>query len=233
VGLDGPLGDVHSVAPSTDPHSISLSSDGKKLAYSKFQLKQNIWSISIPRSEVLSIRDAQPVTTGNQVIESHDLSPDGRFITFDGNRLGGDADIYRMPLEGGTAQLIADLPGDTFSPVWSPDGTEIAFEGTTPGTRRSGLFVVPANGGDPRLIVDFPGPDAYPAWSPDGLDIAFMSRGPQGNDPLRSGSIDGFPMLIPRLGPRWREPGLRCGIRVGDCIEDRWGCNSVRSPDAK
>ncbi len=148
---------------SSDPHSISLSRDGKKLAYSKFQLIQNIWSIPIPRSEVLSITDAQPVTTGNQVIETHDLSPDGRFITYDGSRLG-NSDIYRMPLEGGTAQLIADLPLDAFSPDWSPDGTEIAFEGVTPGTK-SAIFVVSANGGDPRLIVDFPGFDANPAWS--------------------------------------------------------------------
>ena len=43
----------------------------------KFTVAQNIWSIPIPRSGSVSIRDAVPVTTGNQVIESHDLSPDG------------------------------------------------------------------------------------------------------------------------------------------------------------
>jgi len=183
VGIDGPLEDVQSVAGSSDPHSISLSKDGKKLAYSKFQLRQNIWSIPIPRSEVLSIKDAQPVTTGNQVIESHDLSPDGRFITFDGSRLG-NADIYRMPLEGGTAQLIADLPRDAFAPDWSPDGTEIAFHSAMTEGTLSDLFVVSANGGDPRLIVDFPGFDINPAWSPDGLHITFRSRGPQRDDPF-------------------------------------------------
>ena len=212
VGPDGPLGDVQSVASSSDPHSISLSRDGKKLAYSKFQLIQNIWSIPIPRSEVLSIKDAQPVTTGNQVIETHDLSPDGRFITFDGSRLG-NADIYRMPVEGGTAQLIADLPGDAFSPVWSPNGTEIVFEGATPGTR-SGLFVVPANGGDPRLIVDFPGFDSNSAWSPDGLHIAFHSRGPQENDPLRIWTVS-----RERVGDAWGDP-----VRLTDfrCIFPDW-----------
>jgi Tol biopolymer transport system component len=212
VGPDGPLGDVQSVASSSDPHSISLSRDGKKLAYSKFQLIQNIWSIPIPRSEVLSIRDAQPVTTGNQVIETHDLSPDGRFITFDGSRLG-NADIYRMPLEGGTAQLIADLPGDAFSPVWSPDGTEIAFQGATPGTK-NGLFVVPANGGDPRLIADFPGAEGSPAWSPDGLHIAFHSQGPQGSDPNAIWTVS-----RERVGDAWGDP-----VRLTDfrCIFPDW-----------
>jgi Tol biopolymer transport system component len=214
VGLDGPLGDVHSVAPSTDPHSISLSRDGKKLAYSKFQLIQNIWSIPIPRSEVLSIKDAQPVTTGNQVIESHDLSPDGRFITYDGSRLG-NADIYRMPLEGGTAQLIADLPGDAYSPVWSPDGTEIAFHAGTPGTTKANaVFVVSANGGEPRLIVDFPGEDGNPAWSPDGLNIAFSSLGPQRDDPYAIWTVS-----RERVGDAWGDP-----VRLTDfrCVAPDW-----------
>ncbi len=199
VGLDGPLGDVQSVATSTDPHSISVSTDGKKLAFSKFHLRQNIWSIPIPRSEVLSIRDAQPVTTGNQVIESHDLSPDGRFVTFDGSRLG-NADIYRMPVEGGNAQLIADLPGSAFAPVWSPDGTEIAFFGGLGATNHA-IFVVSANGGDPRLIVDFPFGDLDPSWSPDGLTIAFLSRGSQQNDPYAVWTVS-----RESVGDAWGDP---------------------------
>jgi len=212
VGPDGPLGDVQSVVSSSDPHSISLSRNGKKLAYSKFQLRQNIWSIPIPRSEVLSIKDAQPVTTGNQVIEVHDLSPDGRFITYSGSRLG-NADIYRMPLEGGTAQLIADLPGDAFYPAWSPDGTEIAFYAVLPGTG-SGLFVVPANGGDPRLVADFPHGDLNSAWSPDGLHIAFPARGPQVSDPNAIWTVS-----RERVGDDWGDP-----VRLTDftCLVPDW-----------
>jgi len=199
VGPDGPLGDVQRVAGPSDPHSISVSSDGRKLAYSKFRLKQNIWSIPIPRSEVLSITDAEPVTTGNQVIENHDLSRDGRFITYDGSRLG-NADIYRMPLEGGNPRLVADLPGDAFWPAWSPDGTQIAFHSTTPGTM-SALFVGSAAGGNPRLIVDFPYYDARPSWSPDGLQIAFNSNGPQGND-----SQNIWTVSRERVGDEWGDP---------------------------
>ena len=59
-----------SVPGISDPHSISVSADGRRLAYSKFTARQNIWSIPIPRSGQVSVRDAIPVTTGNQVIES-------------------------------------------------------------------------------------------------------------------------------------------------------------------
>jgi len=146
------------------------------------------------------------------VIETHDLSPDGRFITYDGSRLG-NADIYRMPLEGGTAQLIVDLPGDAFSPDWSPDGTEIAFYAVTPGTRAA-IFVVSANGGDPRLIADFPGLELGPAWSPDGLDIAFMSPGPQENDPYRIWTVS-----RESVGDAWGDP-----VRLTDftCFDPDW-----------
>jgi Tol biopolymer transport system component len=151
------------------------------------------------------------VTTDNQVIEKHDVSPDGRFITYDGSRLG-NADIYRIPLEGGTAQLIADLPGDAFGPVWSPDGNEIAFYAQTPGTR-STIFVVSANGGDPRVVVDRPMSDDFPTWSPDGLHIAFHSQGPQGIDSPRIWTVS-----RERVGDAWGDP-----VRLTD-----FGC---RTPD--
>jgi TolB protein len=119
-----------------------------------------------------------------------------------------------MPLEGGTAQLIADLPGDAFEPVWSPDGTEIAFHSSITEGTKSGLFVVPANGGDPRLIADFPGSDSDPAWSPDGLHIAFHSQGPQGSDSIRIWIVS-----RDRVGDAWGDP-----VRLTDftCFDPDW-----------
>jgi len=181
---DGPLGPPRSVLPSSDPHSISISADGRKLAYSDFTARQNIRSIPIPRSGSVSISDAVPVTTGNQVIESHSLSPDGEWIVFDSNLRGG-LDIYRQRLEGGPSQptLVADITGEAYGPDWSPDGTEIVFYNMTAEARNE-LLVVSADGGTPKRIWDHPGDDTWlPNWSPDGLAIAFQSRGFQGVEP--------------------------------------------------
>jgi Tol biopolymer transport system component len=182
VGADGPRGPARSVLGSSDPHSISISADGRRLAYAKFLVAQNIWSIPIPRSGVVSTEDAVPVTTGNQVIEEHSLSPDGEWIAFDSD-LQGEFDIYKQRLTGGSPELVVDITGDAFDPVWSPDGSEIAFYAGRGTGGESDVFVMPADGGTPEQITHFPGFDNSPSWSPDGLSIAYHSQGPTGSWP--------------------------------------------------
>jgi len=176
VGPDGPRGPPRSVLASSDAHSISISADGRRLAYARFPAAQNIWSIPIPQPGVASIKDAVPVTEGNQLIETHSVSPDGDSIVYE-SALRGNFDIYKQALTGGEATRIADLPGDAFTPQWSPDGSEIAFySADTDGSRA--IFVVPAGGGGvPNLIEGPPGNNTDPKWSPDGLSIAFLSWG--------------------------------------------------------
>src|SRR5580692_6633014 len=53
---------------------------------------------------------------------SLDISPDGKTIVFE--LLG---DIYTLPISGGEAKcIVCGLPFDS-QPVYSPDGSEIAF----------------------------------------------------------------------------------------------------------
>jgi len=177
VGSDGTRGSPRSIPSSSDPHTISVSSDGRKLAYSNLVEKQNIWSLPIPASGTVSITDAVQITLGNRVVENHSLSPDGEWIAFDGSGRD-DLDIYKQPLAGGTAQLLVDVIGDAMSPDWSPDGTEISFEAPTEAADDNhDLFVVSADGGSLRRLTDHSGYDGRPAWSPDGLAIAYNRPG--------------------------------------------------------
>ncbi len=51
------------------------------------------------------------MTTGTQVIELHDVSPDGRWIVYSGN-LRGRMDLYKMALSGGQpVPLTSDTAG--------------------------------------------------------------------------------------------------------------------------
>jgi len=204
VGPDGPQEPPRSVLPSSDAHSISIPADGRRMAYSDFTVLQNIWSIAIPGSGSVSIRDAVPVTTGNQIIESHDVSADGEWVVFDSD-IQGEFDIYKMPLGEGPSQpqLVADIAGNAFDPAWSPDGTEIAFYGRgSAGTGgASEVFVVSADGGTPEQLTDFPGGDDRPTWSPDGLAIAYQSLGPQGVGPWNVWVVSRDGVGLPWGGP--------------------------------
>ena len=59
------------------------------------------------------------------------------------------------------------------SPVWSPDGTKIAFISNR--DYLFSLYVMNADGSNARLLADRPLEPAGPAWSPDGEKIAFTS----------------------------------------------------------
>jgi serine/threonine-protein kinase len=173
VGTKGPRGEVLRVPGPTDPYSISFSIAGKKLAYARLTQRQNIWSFPIGQETPVSIGDGHRVTDANQHIESHQISPDGRWIVYESD-LRGNMDIYRRALDGGDPVRLTDDPRDEFFPKWSPDGIEIAFYARQ-GPVETVVKVMSADGGTPTELMDLPRGAYIPDWSPSGLDLAFLS----------------------------------------------------------
>jgi Tol biopolymer transport system component len=180
VTPDGPKESPRHVPGLSDPHSISISSDGKRIAYAKFTVSQNIWSVPIPDSGTISIGEAVSVTEGKRLIEEADLSRDGEWLVFDSS-VRGRFGIFRRRLSGGDAEVVTEVDGHAFGPVWSPDGSEVAFYSFQE-SESVQLFVAPAPGGTPQQLTGLRGGGYDPTWSPDGRTIAFGSRGPEGNE---------------------------------------------------
>ena len=59
-------------------------------------------------------------------------------------------------------------------PLWSPDGSRIAFSGSEGGD--FDLWVLELATGQRRRVAAAPGFDSHPAWSPDGAWLAFTTR---------------------------------------------------------
>jgi dipeptidyl aminopeptidase/acylaminoacyl peptidase len=214
------------VLGASDAHSIAYSPAGRGLAIARLSLRQNILAYAARAARPIPIGDGRPVTHGNQVIETHDVSPDGRWIVYD-NNLGGNANIYKAPLAGGEPVQLTSESGDEMGPRWSPDGTEIAFYGGL-----GSIFVVPADGGTAARLTAGRGSGVAPLWSPDGLQIAFL---PSGFGPRA-------PRFMSRehVGGPWSEPvevnDVKC--MLGDWVPDGSGvlCDegpSVVSPKGR
>src|SRR5712692_8841878 len=96
-------------------------------------------------------------------------------ISLHSNRTG-NFEIFVMNADGSDVTRVTNTTAQNFDPIWSPDGTQIAFGGL-----RAGVFevlVINADGtGETQLTHGggFPG-----AWSPDGKRIAFSGPNARG-----------------------------------------------------
>jgi Tol biopolymer transport system component len=140
--------------------------------------RSGIW---IARVDGTQRRRLVPFERVNRDFEEHGLnlpddhasfSPDSRKVVFTSNRADRDNwDIYVMNVNGtGIARLTSSAGLDT-EPVFSPDGSRIAFA-----TERFGkleIAVMNTNGTNVRRVTVNSVEDIEPAWRPDGQEIAF------------------------------------------------------------
>ena len=75
--------------------------------------------------------------------------------------------------DGGEARRLT-TGGHESNPIFSPDGTEIAFTGEYDGN--TDVYVVAAAGGVPRRLTYHPAPDVPVGWTPDGKQVMFRSE---------------------------------------------------------
>jgi len=103
------------------------------------------------------------------------VSPDGKWLAVD---LQGS--LWIIPARGGKAKRITDYFNDARQPVWSPDGSRLAYFAYREGGYD--LWTIRPDGSDMRKLTEGAWDDREPAWSPDGKTIAFSSD--------RSGNYD-------------------------------------------
>ena len=112
--------------------------------------------------------DYEYVTVHEGTALSVSLSPDASTLAID---LQGS--LWTLPATGGDAKRLTDITHDVRQPVWSPDGTKIAYFAFIDGGYD--LWVVNADGSEPRQLTRGAFDDREPVWSPDGTKIAFSS----------------------------------------------------------
>lgn len=105
------------------------------------------------------------------------LSPDGSRVAYVLRATDRDGDrdtraLWQVPTSGGDAAPLTHGTADT-TPVWSPDGAQLAFLRAQDGPAQ--IWLLPAAGGEPRGLTTLPLGAGTPVWSPDGARIAFAA----------------------------------------------------------
>ena len=169
----------------------SWSPDGKKITYLRGsdpsgEIYNDIYlmnSDGTSQTRLIRAKDTKYFQAG---FESPEWSPDGEKIAFIRTTrvvpeksapssvapATGPSGLYTMNPDGTALRKLSKEISYAQSPLWSPDGKQIAFSGP-----EQKVYVVNANGTELRELLPNVGAsyiDSY-AWSPDGKEIAFSA----------------------------------------------------------
>jgi len=187
TAFEGDRTDIFTVAPdgsdqrnlTNEPNTdldAGYSRDGSRITFSSLR----DGDAEIYMAAVNGAGVTQLTTSGGNVDPA--FSPDGR-IVFTSFR-DGNAEIYVMNADGsGQTRLTNEETADT-EPVFSPDGTKIAFQSfrANPDPPTPEIYTMNPDGSDQTRLTTNPEGNGAPNFSPDGSKIVFTSLR-DGNDP--------------------------------------------------
>jgi TolB protein len=101
--------------------------------------------------------------------------PNGQFLLFQTYR-SDYADLVLQSLKDARAPIFpakGTPDNQNFLPVWSHDGSKIAFMSNRDGNTE--IYIMNRDGSGVRRVTNHPALDATPTWSPSGTQLAFTS----------------------------------------------------------
>ena len=154
---------------SGDAMYLTLSADGKRLAYGIRDTRANIMKVEFDPSTRTVVGEPAPVTEGSRSIGAVEVSPNGESLTF--HRVGVQEDLFTSRSDGTrTRRLTNDRYLDRY-PRWSPDGSKISFFSNRSGSYQ--LWTINPHGRGIHQLTEDPSEPVHTVWSPDGLRIAY------------------------------------------------------------
>ena len=163
------------------------------------------------------------ITVSRQLNLTPSWSADARALAYTTYR--PSPDIFVSFIYQGLLQNPTKGVGTNYIPVFSPDGTRIAFMSGRDGNPE--IYVMNVDGSNLRRLTNHPAGDGTPTWSPNSEQIAFVSdrtgtpqiylmasrrleRAPDHDERVVGGSADMVAGALQRNRVRWANgPGVR------------------------
>lgn len=126
------------------------------------------------------------------------FAPDGRRVVFLRN-WNGQTDIFGLTIRGGTPINLTRTPAQQEDrPIFSRDGSLIAYASNATQSGDWDIFMMNADGTNPRAVIEAPGSDeVHPWFSPDGHSLLFSSDRNGNWDIYRATIDDGAAPWLP------------------------------------
>jgi Tol biopolymer transport system component len=220
LAVDNP-GDIRALTTSAwlsgdhDPH---FSPDGQTVAFGHWAPEDvnDIFLVHLAGGE------PKRLTFDNEGTGGLDWTPDGAYIVFSSDRLGGRGRLWKVRASGGQPEPLSVGPGAAVSPALSRVGRRLAY---TQWDMNYNIwrYEVPRTAGPsapPTKMIASTGGNTAPQFSPDGKRVAFESTrsgsreiwvcDSDGSNPLRLTFFGG-----PEAGrPRWSPDGRQIAFEA-------------------
>ena len=169
---------------SSDPRTDALKDREKK--YAEFDVIDADHRMSHLYVVDVETKKIRRLTSGAFTVGRFDWSPNSREIAFD-HRInsdpanGGSADISVVTVADGAVRKLVTQEGPDSNPLWSPDGSTIAFESSMASQRfffTNRRIATIAAGGGPiaNLSAQFDEDPSIVRWTPSGIFFSASAR---------------------------------------------------------
>jgi Tol biopolymer transport system component len=177
------------VLPSVRVAHPSFSFYGQRLTWASITSVSNLQAVTIDPVHLTITGPEVSITTGSGRTQ-FDVSPDEAWMVF-----GRDNILHVARLDGGDSHPVSRAGMRARMPVWSPDGSRIAFQADPEG--KAVIWTVSIDGSHIQKAVEARGDVGSAVWAPDGDRLAYadFSTGPGrvGVRSLRTGVHEELP----------------------------------------